>query len=53
MIAVLGLFSTYPAVRAFGKGRKFVKWYLFSFFLFPFAFVLSLVIPDKRNISKA
>lgn len=32
-IMILGLSSTYPAVRAFEKGRIFMKWYLFSFSL--------------------
>lgn len=43
-IMLLGLVSTYPAVRAFEKGRNFIKWYLFSFFLFPFALVSSFLI---------
>ncbi|WP_100488425.1 hypothetical protein [Sporolactobacillus pectinivorans] len=48
-VMLLGLFSTYPAVKAFEKGRNFLKWYVFGLLLFPFAFVLSLVIHDKRN----
>lgn len=50
-LMLLGLFSTYPAVKAFHKGRSFVKWYIFSFLLFPIALVMSFVIHDKRNVS--
>lgn len=50
-LMLLGLFSTYPAVKAYNKGRKFVKWYAFSFFLFPIALAMSLCIKDNRNIS--
>lgn len=50
-IILLGLLSTYSAVKAFDKGRSFVKWYIFSFLLFPFALVMSSVIHDKRNVS--
>jgi hypothetical protein len=46
-VMLLGLASTYPAVKAFEKGRNFFKWYLFSFFLFPFALVLSSFIEKK------
>jgi hypothetical protein len=45
---LLGLAATYPAVRAFEKGRNFIQWYLFSFFLFPFALVLSFFIENKQ-----
>lgn len=45
-VMLLGLFSTYPAVRAFEKGRNFVKWYVFSLLLFPIALVLSFRISD-------
>lgn len=51
-LMLLGLFSTYPAVRAFEKDRNFMKWYVFSLLLFPFAFVLSLIIHEKRNTAK-
>jgi hypothetical protein len=44
---LLGLISTYPAIRAFEKGRSFIKWYLFSFFLFPLALVSSFFIEKK------
>jgi hypothetical protein len=46
---LLGLIATYPAVKAFEKGRDFVKWYLFSFFLFPFALVSSFFIEKKQS----
>lgn len=49
-LTLLGLFSTYPAVRAYEKGRHFVKWYIFSFLLFPFAFAASFAIRDKRHM---
>ncbi|WP_292391872.1 hypothetical protein [Methanosarcina sp. UBA5] len=48
-IMLLGLFSTYPAVKAFEKGKSFIKWYLFSFFLFPFALVSSYFIENKHS----
>jgi hypothetical protein len=48
-IMLLGLIATYPAVKAFEKGRDFVKWYLFSFFLFPFALVSSFFIEKKQS----
>lgn len=47
-LMLLGLFSTYPAVRAFEKGRNFIRWYLFSFFLFPLALVLSFTINSTK-----
>ncbi len=47
---LLGLFSTYPAVLAYEKGRNFAKWYIFSFVLFPIALITSLVISDKKQI---
>ena len=50
-LMLLGLFSTYPAVNAYKKGRSFVKWYIFSFLLFPFALVMSFAIHDTRNAS--
>lgn len=48
-LMLLGLFSTYPAVKAYEKGRNFVKWYFFSFLLFPVAFITSFVIKSKRE----
>lgn len=45
---LLGLFSTFPAVQAYEKGRNFIKWYLFSFFLFPLALILSFTIRSSK-----
>ena len=50
-LMLLGLFAPYPAVRAYEKERHFVKWYIFSFLLFPFALATSLVIRSK-SVSK-
>lgn len=47
-LMLLGLFATYPAVRAYEKGGRFVKWYVFSFLLFPFALVASFAIHDRK-----
>lgn len=44
---LIGLFATYPAVKALEKGRSFVKWYLFGFFLFPIALIASFAIKGK------
>jgi uncharacterized membrane protein len=50
-LMLLGLISTYPAVRALEKGRNFIKWYIFSLALFPVALVASIVIKgNKKNI---
>lgn len=46
-VMLLGLFSTYPAVKAYEKGRSFVKWYIFSFLLFPVALAASFSIDKK------
>jgi len=46
-LMLLGLFSTYPAVKAYEKGRSFIKWYLFSFVLFPVALIASFSIRKK------
>ncbi|KAF5076608.1 hypothetical protein DSECCO2_158620 [anaerobic digester metagenome] len=48
-IMLLGLFSTFPATKAYGKGRDFAKWYLLSVLIFPVAFVASFVIKGKRS----
>lgn len=48
-LMLLGLFSTYPAVKAYKKGRNFVNWYVFSILLFPIAFIASFVIKRKRK----
>ena len=43
-LILLGLLSTYPAVKAYQKGRSFIRWYLFSVLLLPVAFIASFVI---------
>jgi ABC-type glycerol-3-phosphate transport system permease component len=47
-VMILGLVSTYPAVRASEKGRNFIKWYIFSLVLFPIALVASFIIKSKK-----
>jgi len=47
LYTAIGLFSIYPAVKAYEKGRSFIKWYLFSVMLFPVALVASFYI--KKN----
>jgi hypothetical protein len=50
-LMLLGLISTYPAVRALEKGRNFIKWYIFSLTLFPVALVASFVIKGSgKNV---
>lgn len=49
LVMLLGLFSTYPAVRASEKGRNFTKWYTFSLLLFPVALILSLAVKEKKS----
>ena len=51
-LMLLGLFATYPAVKAYEKGRNFVKWYVFSFLLLPVALIASFVIKGKRKTHK-
>jgi hypothetical protein len=46
---LLGLLSTFPAIKAFAKGRNFLKWYIFSLVLFPVAFVASFAIKGKKQ----
>jgi hypothetical protein len=48
-LMLLGLISTYPAVRALEKGRNFIKWYIFSLVLFPAALVASFTIKSKNK----
>jgi len=50
-LMLLGLLSTYPAVKASDKGRNFIKWYIFGLILFPVALIASFVI--KSNNQKA
>jgi hypothetical protein len=50
-LMLLGLISTYLAVKAFEKGRNFIKWYIFSLVLFPVALVASFVIKSSgKNV---
>jgi hypothetical protein len=48
-VMLLGLLSTFPAVKALAKGRNFIKWYIFSLFLFPVALIASFVIKDMKQ----
>jgi hypothetical protein len=48
-LMLLALFATWPSVKAFQKGRNFVKWYIFSVLLFPAALVASFIVKDKRS----
>ncbi|MEI7884836.1 MAG: hypothetical protein WCI30_05750 [Clostridia bacterium] len=48
-LMLLGLFSTYSAVKAYEKGRNFLRWYLFSLLFFPVAFIASFVIKNKQE----
>jgi len=43
-LMILGLLATYPAVKAYEKGKSFGKWYLFSVLLFPVALIASCLI---------
>ena len=36
-----------PAICAARRKRSFTRWYIYGFFLFPIAFIHSLVIPEK------
>lgn len=51
IIMLIGLFSTYPAIRAYESGKNFAKWYIFSFLLFPVALIASFFLQDVRNKS--
>ena len=48
-VMLLGLLSTFPAVKALEKGRNFIKWYIFSLVLLPVALVASFTIKDKKQ----
>ena len=48
-LMLLGLLSTFPAVKALEKGRNFIKWYIFSLILFPVALATSFAIKDKKQ----
>jgi ABC-type glycerol-3-phosphate transport system permease component len=43
-LMILGLLATYPAVKAYAKGRRFVTWYIFGVLLLPVAVIASLCI---------
>jgi hypothetical protein len=47
-LMVLALLSTFPAVKAYEKGRSFAKWYVFSLLLFPAALAASFAIKPKN-----
>lgn len=46
-LMLLGLFATYPAVKAYEKGRNFSTWYFFSLLLFPVALIAAFVIKKE------
>jgi hypothetical protein len=48
-LMVLALISTFPAVKAYEKGRSFAKWYVFSLLLFPAALAASFAIKLKNR----
>jgi hypothetical protein len=43
-LMLLGLLSTYPAVKAYKKGRSFSRWYIFGVLAFPVALIASFII---------
>ena len=47
-LMLLALFATWPSVKAYQKGRNFVKWYVFSVLLFPVALVAAFMIKVRR-----
>ena len=49
IIIVAAVIALLPAKIAYGKGRSYIGWYLFGFFLFIIALPASLLIKDKRN----
>lgn len=51
-LMVLGLLATYPAVKAFEKGRSFVKWYIFGVLLLPVAIIASFFIKGLDSSKK-
>lgn len=48
-LILLALFASWPATIAFGKGRNFAVWYLFSFFLLPIALISSYTIKGQGH----
>ena len=49
-LMILGLLATYPAVKAYEKGRSFTKWYVISVLIFPAALIASFFIKAKAKI---
>lgn len=50
VLILLALLATGPAVKAYQKGRNFLKWYLFGLFLLPVALIASFFIsPEKKS----
>ena len=47
-LMLLGLFATYPAVKAYEKGRNFAKWYFFTLLLLPVALISVFVIKKEK-----
>jgi hypothetical protein len=47
-LMLLALLATWPAVRAYQRGRSFSKWYVFSILLWPAALVASFLITPKK-----
>jgi len=48
-LIVLALLAFWPALKAYRKGRDFIKWYLFGLFVFPAALIASFIIKDERD----
>ncbi|MDT8717007.1 hypothetical protein IAI10_10090 [Clostridium sp. 19966] len=48
-LMLLGLFATYPAVKAYEKGRNFATWYFFSFLALPIALIASIIIKEEQS----
>ena len=48
-LMLLGLLSTYPAIKAYEKGRSFLKWYVFSALVFPVALAASFAIKANKR----
>jgi len=46
-LMILALLSTYPAVKAYQKGRNFIKWYVFSILVLPVAFIACFIIKPR------
>lgn len=48
-LMLLGLFATYPAVKAYEKGKNFGNWYVFSLLLFPVALIAAALIKEEEE----